>query len=272
MPTSLGTYLGNRQGTILGTDPDGDELAGIEAYLAQILFSWIRADYRAESGGKVTAFFDKVNAGVGARAIDTNHALSQGNSAFQPAASAPKAAWNNREVSVFDTARDRWMQSTLANTAWAFLSDGTGAQVWLVCAWADATTSAVALTTRTANAGLTLYRGIGTNSATIFQTNGPSVAINNVLNNNTPCYLSYKYKDGNSPEYVFSVKSIGIAGGQLTGSAASAGTPENSLILGFNTVANGFPGDFAEVIIANQVSATLETNVLRYLALRYLLV
>ena len=92
MTTSLGTYLGTRLGTELGTGSDeSTELQRLELYLAQNLFSWMRADYRTEAASKVTAFQDKVllpsQGGLAGNARDRPAA---------PSAASPSSATSGR--------------------------------------------------------------------------------------------------------------------------------------------------------------------------------
>lgn len=81
-----------------------------KSVLAQNPFSWLRADYRSESGGKVTAFGDRARPG---------HSMSQATSGSQVSSVVTDAGFNGREIARFLAGQS--YVSTLPASSWGFL-------------------------------------------------------------------------------------------------------------------------------------------------------
>lgn len=268
---ALGTYLGTLLGTDLGTfDDDATELAALELYLAQNLFSWMRPAV----GQSVASFADRVAPGVGARAIDANHAFVQATPANQVAAIAKNALMANREVALFAGSQN--YASTLAPASWK-THDGTGWAQW----FAYYPTSS-ALGVYTGNNGGTgapfmfWYQNGGTTAFDIENDTG-SIASDpghGALVTNTPTYRELTYIEGAAPEYSLYNKSVLIASGN------SASAPTSTVASATMQIGQRGDGSFklngavADVLFA-KVNATsiitLRAAVQRYLRLRYFL-
>lgn len=271
MTTILGTQLGTQLGTYLGTgEEDSAELQSLENYLSYNLFSWIRADYRAESGGKVTAFWDKVADGIGARAVDPSHALSQGSGALQVASVTASALINNREVGTF-TGAQRYV-STIAAANWP-IQDGTGWSVLLLLVpkQAGAVTESLLSTHTATTTGFNLYYA-GAGHAPdwgIYNVGGVRVsaaAAGGGLVPDAATYIRGSYAEGASPEILFSQGGVSVISANSTG-APTAGAPMNTLTLGaLISGAQAANFLFADMLVYKTASLA---NIQRYALLRY---
>lgn len=287
MSTELGTYLGTSLGTPLGTEGgDAGELAALEFYLARVLFSWIRADYRTlvDYGGgdvRVSAFPDKVELptaenGIApnARSVDANHAFSQATQANQAPAPAPNAALLGQLASQF--ASD-WYDSTLPAANWKFLHDGSGFESWHihVTGAANSTTFATfslnpvnvgihasyaaSLSPPTVSTGMTIGEGDGSNSQLLGQrlfTTGTAHCFNQI------------FATSRTPDMAVFDGAVSVVSGDAA--SPSSANPLATLRLGAST-SGTFPADyaFADLMIANKVDASLRAYAARYRLLRY---
>lgn len=255
------------------------ELATLEDYLAKNLYSWMRADYRTEVGGKVASFIDKVtlvgNVASNARTIDSSHALTQANPARQVAAVGLSASMNNRETASFVRATGNYYDSTIAD--WRFLHDGTGGEVWItVLPSADTNLQALYGTRAPAGVGITSARNSGGSQGQVMyvlKTGGvfnvasivPGAAPNNVAK-----YVDQKLKLSDTPNYVQRASTTVIDSGSITNSPMDSGINAAPLRLGSD---GGNHADmlWSDLLVTNNPSPTLLTNVQRYMFLRYAL-
>jgi hypothetical protein len=251
------------------------ELASLEAFFSANLYTWIRPDSRTEAAAKITQFNDKVNSGVGARAVNPAHALVQAVSGNQSAAAAPSAIARGQMAALFVAASTNYYDSNIPATNFKFLHDGTGGQVWLVMASSNQSARGDMVATRlaagAAETGFLLGTAITSATARAFAQNGASSAVDTgdlgTITTNTLTYLDFSYVESASPEYAFRQRTA-LLGSGLSAAAPSVAAPDITLRLGMS---GSFPAGatFADLLIANTVSATLLAKVQRYLLLRY---
>jgi hypothetical protein len=95
-------------------------VTGIDRELLSLKpYSWIRADYYATAGGKVTSMLDKAMPG---------HSLSQASAASQVPNPTPSAEFNNQPAFAFNGSTALYA-STLPKSGWSLLSDGSGSEI-----------------------------------------------------------------------------------------------------------------------------------------------
>lgn len=264
-------------GSLVPGLPASVELAALENYLARNLFSWIRADYRAESGGKVTAFWDKVvlesegAVAPNARSVDPAHAFSQVSGPNQVNAPTLSAAFGNREVVSFTGGGIRY-QSTLAAVNWSFWHSGTGSTHWIV--WApteNASTYSLLSTHTSASTGGNHYWTPTTTQRSCYSssTQIAPAAVSRTFALNTATWLRSSYQEGLSPEFSLSERATVIASG-ASSAAPTAGAPGNAMVIGnLNNGSQPAKALYADVLFASKVDVTLDAAVARYFLLRY---
>lgn len=251
------------------------ELAALELYLAQNLFSWMRADYRSEASGNVTAFFDKVMTvaqgatAPNARSVDPNHAFAQTTAANQVAAITPSVILGGREAAAFTSIQ--YYQSTIGITDWPFLHDGTGMQVVPVWASTDTAASTLWWTIQGTQTGAHQYTSGGGLVTQIF--NGATATINAVAGStptNTGVYNSVQFATSQNPDAIVTMgSSTPVFSGDVT-AGVSSGSASNTL--GIGARANGSVNSTAlisDLMFAKYTSAALLTAQRRYVYLRY---
>lgn len=250
------------------------ELVQLETYLSLNLFSWMRADTRVESGGKVTQFTDRVVASGGvapnARSVDPAHAFAQGNSAMQVVAITTNALVNNREVATFNNFP--LYDSTIAAANWK-AHDGTGWEIF--AAWVPKTTVGTQTLWSTRPATVLAEHG-----AMLQLSTGIRVAVANgaahtyetgvvgSLAVDAPTYCSFSYQESASPEVAFRQKTTTVSSGAsaVAPSASDGATMRIGGSTGGVALLNSLLMDCMWV---NRVDATLRAKVQRYFALRY---
>lgn len=274
--TPLGTWLGTSLGVPLGNDYEA-ELAQLESYLRYNLFSWMRADYRTEAGGKVTAFQDKVADGVGARAIDPAHAFAQGTSANQVVAVTTSANFAGREAAVFSGVE--WYDSTIPAANWKSGHDGVGLSIWATARRVGAGNMTLLATCRFgggAPPGMEIIALAGSDSRLTVKdaASGFPLLANAVLTNgcpvNTTCYVHTRYRTADNPDATVARSGgLSVSTDQLL--APSSANPEAPMRIGSRPPTADLPwnGSVAEVMFATNADAALRARVERYLLLRY---
>lgn len=275
----LGTFLGKSLGTTLGTDTAPTiTLAATETYLARNLFSWMRADYRTEAGGKVTQFNDKVQTvaegavAPNARSVDPAHAYAQASAPAQVAAITTDATLN-AEGAVFTGAE--FYDSTIAASNWTFVHNQSGStvvQIWVPKApasafdvpWSTAQTGA-------ANFGVDLYRDQATPTVLNFRVRGantnPVVSTGWTLNVATCMRVSVS--SAQSPGLqIFRNR---VSAGTSTMAAPVVVTAEAPFRIAASvvTAVNKSTMVLADMLIAKSVSAAMLEALDRYVSLRY---
>ena len=272
-PTALGTFLGSNLGTTLGWDSDASELAAPEASLSYSLFSWMGSDYYAISGGKVTSFWDKVAAGVGARAIDANHAFSQGTTGNQVVTPAADALFGNRLSAAFVVANNTYYDSSLSPTPWRFSHDGTGMYVYAICASTSTAASQVVTGTRTTSTGITLYRAQAGNVCNFYDGNVSTTVLGysgaSWVTNSAELWR-WGYRTADIPDSAMVRKgTLSNVSNQL--SAPASGDPQNTMRIGSDNFGNPFGGNMCDVMFVSggPLDSTLDANVKRYAYLKY---
>jgi hypothetical protein len=274
-----GKIFSHRLGTALGTWPDdvgggggGGELEALETYLSQNLFSWIRADTFTQSGGKITAFQDKVASGVGARAIDASHAYSQSTDA-QRWTPSTDAALDDKEVAVSSQLLGPYV-SSLAASHWACTEDGSGFESWTVCKFtALATIQALLQTSGTDSSGMNLVHSAGDLYLALFQAGADPLSytvIGPALATNTAYVVNVRHATASSPQRYGKVTGKTAVSGAYANAPASE-NPATTMLVGNNAaIPNiGLTGNFAETMITKTLSPTMQANVASYLLLRY---
>lgn len=231
---------------------------------------------RTEVGGKITQFVERVNAGVGIRAITDAHVLSQATSGKQSVAAAASANFNGQLTAQFVRANAVWYDSNAPASAWRCASDGTGFRLWLVMRPTSNTGAQVAVGTRgTSGTGLTIVRGSGIAERTSFYVlNGGTFVVQSDVNTpawtvNVATWMQFAYSVADTPDWSDLNKTTAIGSGNQS-SSPSAGDPSNTLRLGSDG-ANHSDMEFADLLIANSTSAVLQAKVQRYIQLAYAL-
>lgn len=245
------------------------EIGRLVYYLARNQFSWIRADYRTEAAGKVTQFLDKVAlvsegaVAPNARSIDAAHAMSQITSGLQVAAVTTNSSFNNKEVAAF-TGGQRYLSSF--SSQWQFEYDGTGAEHWIV---ASQTTASTGMMLSWGTNGVPPEMYLTASPTFQYELYGGAFAIPNVPVG-TPFVFNGRNQEGASPEVYLKTTGNTAVTGSRTGSSPPA--PTSARVLGATSV-GGFAMNarVADIMVANRLDSTLETNVARYIQLRYAL-
>lgn len=187
-------------------------------------FSWIRSDYYSSSGGKVTAFLDKVLPG---------HSLTQGTSANQVAEPSADSLMLNQAVVSF--AGNQYYSSSLPIAAWTFMHSGSGVDAILVLRVVSSN-SGVLLSTRSGSTGFTLYTGASARGA--YVGNGASNVVNHtaypISPSNTTSYFRLMYNSSTTPQWRHYDKFFTLGSGAQS-TAPSSGLAEATLRLGANT-------------------------------------
>lgn len=257
---------------------DQTELEQIEDLLSKQLFSWMRADYRSEAGGKVTAFGEKVKLVsegalyANARSVDAAHSFAQATAGNQVASIAPSALFNGKDAATF--AGGQWYTSTLPLANWRFLHDGSGCEVCMICAPTIAGTHGL-FATLTTNPGVLMYANASgnlvgqVNNAAGALWTSPAMSAASVMPVNSATAIGYAYKEGSTPEGSLYRKGASLFG-RDTDAAPSSSNPNGSLTIGAQHT-GGFPmtGLVCDLLVANRVDATLHAALYRYAALRY---
>jgi hypothetical protein len=262
-------------GTQLGTDlADQAELASLELYLAQNLWSWKRSDACAVADGKVTAFYDKVLLAsegalyTNARSVHAGHAWAQSNGPDQVLAPVSSPIFNSKEAIEYDGLTQLYV-STLPASAWSFTADNL--DMFLVSS--PGSTSSGVLVETFARPGVTngssIYRtGSSVQTAVCRATGGiaaPASAIPGALLD-VADVIELRVDSGNTPNIQLTYK-----GTTTTAALAGAyGTATQSMVVG-NASTGVIPerGREADLLIANRQDATLRTKIKRYILLRY---
>jgi len=254
------------------------ELARLEHYNARVLFTWLRPDYRAESGGKITSLGDKVAlvaegaVAPNARSVVPSHMFSQISGTNQTASPSLDASLNNRETAVF-TGAQRY-SSTLAPADIAFSHDGSPFSVLMVFIPKNAAAAQFYFGNTHSDTvrGTYLWHNAAAAQARVTKTGGPASPLadagNIVLN--TPTYLYFAHSAG-SPNYEARLKGVAGTSGLYT-STPDAGASLRTWTLGDALAGGSGFGSamaFADLLIANTRSAVVSAAALRYVARRY---
>lgn len=246
------------------------ELAQLEEYLARNLFSWMRADYRTEAGGKVTAFQDKVADGVGARAIDPAHAFSQSTGGLQVNAVTTSALINGREVGTF-TAAQRYA-STIPAVNWP-IQDGTGWSMLLIFVPKETglVTHSLLSTHTSATTGFNLYYTGASHTPDwgVYNNSGSDLSpapSGGGLVPDVATFLRARYMEGDTPEMLLQSGASAVISGAST-TLPTSGAPQNTLTLG--ALSNGIQAAnflFADLLVYKTAPFAA---IQRYALLRY---
>lgn len=249
--------------------------AVIEAQLSTVLYSWIRADTRTESGGKVTQFNDRVAPGTGIRAITAAHALTQAVVGQQAVTPTATATLGNQLAANLVRASAVYYDSNSPASSWRCMHDGTGMEFWLVNQPTSDTGVQVTLATRNAGTGINLIRNAGgvVGQTSLYNLNGGSFVIQVDVGaagwaNGAGTYRSARYATADTPDYTVTSRAVTIASGNEL-SAPAAGDPAIALRLGSDG-ANHADMMFADLLIYKGApSATVRALVARYILSRY---
>ena len=258
------------------------ELAALELYLARNLFSWMRADYRTEGGGKVTAFQDKVllpsQGGLAgnARSIDPNHAFAQTTGANQVAAIATSSTWGGKEVASF--AGGQMYDSTLAAANWAFENSGLGGSaVFIHRLLSTAAAQILASSTNSTSSNGAIWYAVNAPTQQLFQVfrNGGGIVFNRAFGATTllPTYLITTFRTATTPDFSAYAKAALVDSGDA-GNTPDTGSPLFTMRIGAQTGSgvSGFAGELADAMFLNAEMTSLQrANVARYALLRYLM-
>jgi len=259
------------------------ELFLLEQYLARNLFSWMRADYRTEAGGKVTAFQDKVAlesegaVAPNARSVDPNHAFAQASGPNQSPAAAASALFNNQVV-ITNPSESLFYKSTIASSNWKYHSHShaiyTAARTTAGIACVIHSTANELPTNHGIYYPLRQSAGISTNTATGRILNG--TATYHANNNgdvgsaplNTARVYAWKYTLNTDLAILSAIpKTVAV-----TGTASSSNPTGGPMaLLGDSAFGGvGLIGDWADTLFFNRaVTVAEDALILRYFFLRY---
>jgi hypothetical protein len=236
-------------GAVSGTP----ELARHELYWSEHLFSWFRADYRAESGGKVTAIGDKVALPGGAvapnaRSISTSHVLSQANALYQFAAPSPHASFGGRLA--LSTSTTHLYTSSIAPINWGFLSDGiSGGQIIFIGRPTVDGRYYWATTSGPFNPGAAMYTTA--QKLGVFSMANGGYAVNTSGGDallNVASYASWKLKSADTPQYqIRSKRAVGASG--AVANAPATGLPSPLCLFARADFAGPFQGQWVEALV-----------------------
>lgn len=220
-------------------------------------FSWIRADSFTSSGGKVTAFLDKVLPG---------HSMTQGTVANQVADPTVDATLNGQLSAVF--AGGQRYASSLASASWSVLHDSLGVSSQTVFT-PISTTNGLLWTTRNnavaaeigaslTRSGGQLGRGIGNGTATqpvAFATGGSAP-------NNSAVKARIFHGASQTPDFVFSANGVNITSVDYAAAPVST-APTYTLQLGARQDGTGaITANFADFLVFSRLLTAAETAVL----------
>lgn len=241
-------------------------------------FSWIRGDYYAVSGGKVTAILDKVH---------PTNTFAQGTAANQVLEPTAESLVNNRPVFRFLAASTTYYTSSLAASEWKFLHDGTGCTVLTVGILRSTSTAPhVILSTGDGSTGangrgfyFTWYHGPGPLHVLIIGT-GSGRIVNDQTSvgpgNANPAHYVTRYKESEAPAEWLNTKYEGGASTGNTGNSAlapSSSDPSSTLVIGrrFDGALASANADIAEIVFFNRFLSAAEISdvALPYLYGRY---
>jgi hypothetical protein len=227
-------------------------------------FSWIRADYYATAGGKVTAFLDKVLPG---------HSMAQGTLAAQVAVPAPDVSFKGRQVAQFAGAQ--WYDSSLPPAAWSFFHDGSGMEYFVVNA--PGTTNGWLLGTITGSsfangmvcfqtAGVSVFRmQIYDGTAPVFSADTSPVPVPG-----EPTYLDGSYRHADAVKWQKYLRSTLIGSAGSTNRPPGVGAPGKTLRMGSGQGDTFSTAKIADVIMFKRVLPTAERQLMReYMASAY---
>jgi hypothetical protein len=102
--------------------------------------NWFRADYYAESAGKIAAFLDK---------MQPSHALSQASVTNQTPTSTITSSFNDKPVATFTAGQ--FYDSSWPASNWRFFQDGTGVEIFFVYTPTVSTPNSIYCGTRAGN-------------------------------------------------------------------------------------------------------------------------
>lgn len=223
-------------------------------------FSWIRADNFTSSGGKVTAFLDKVLPG---------HSMTQATVANQVNDPTADAALGGQLSAAFVGTTQRYV-SPLPPAAWTLLHNSAPHEILVpFVPTAGGGANRVIVTTRATVTGFTIYQNATPNAAWLMY-NGPTpilFAESGGLSAGTPTYIDDSF-DGTT--WSHRLRGTLQQSGTLTG-AVDPAAPEASLTLGTNS-AGGQPGSFrfTDLLVFNYELSAASRDVARaYLNSRY---
>jgi hypothetical protein len=250
-------------------------LAQVDAYLSQTMFSRMRPTL----GQSTATFPDIVGAGVGARAIVTNHAYDQASGALQPSVSLV-AELNNQPAAVYAGAT-KTIASTLPKTNWRQAQNGTGFKAWVVCSNQIVTGFAPYFATASLSgplngAGVCLFRQ-APDSVRAILSDGATTYGDTSTVGTAPVgvgqVLSLEYNSSLTNKLVLKRNGVSLYAASPTLDTPSNTDPFSTMTLGATGGSNG--GDFSigEVLFYfGTPSAALNAAVSQYLLLRYNLV
>jgi hypothetical protein len=272
-------YLLRRQNARAASGSIGsDPLSGIVDFLANNAFAWVQTANRIEAAGKVTSFPDNVAPGVGAKALDPNHAFTQSNGAGQIAAITRVAAYNNQEVATWVKAVNTFYVSTLAPSAWTVWHSGVGGYVLIIASSTTVSGNDVAASSRSSTTGITFYRS-NPNYIAYYASNGTTSVVappsaGGTVPSGVPRLWRAGYVVANTPDSAVFVNGVQSGAGMDQQSAPTASDPQSSMIIGGDTVSTDtFGGNIADwfFVKASSNIALIEQNVLQYARLKYLM-
>lgn len=250
-------------------------IEALEDYLAQNLWSWFRADRYAETLGLVTALIDKVDDGVGARAIDPSHMLSQA-IALNQSAHSTATELGGKDVIELRSSNSAHYVSTLTAADWALGHDGTGFLVKLVLVPRSTANNQWYVSTGVFTAsdqgfllcaqGDPYYRVYISSDVNFVYASG---ATGDTVVADEARMMGVSYNEASSPEILFTNNSmLKDFGDSLV--APYSGAASYSLQLN----GSGFSGrygnwDFADLLIASTDNTELVAAINEYASLRY---
>lgn len=230
-------------------------------------FAWFRADSFTESGGKVTAFIDKMNAA---------NSLSQATPAKQVNSPTADAAMANASTATFNGAVDTFSYlSNLPASSWTFMHNGLGADTF--CAYVPVTPSgssvavwstySVSATGPGARFTTTTGNTFGLNSGATTYGNTTNAATNT---DGVGTYAEWYFKQADAPNNQTWTKAVAGATNAFV-TVPSAAAPAHGLTLGANG-GLGVSMRFADLLIFNRtITAPERATIQAYMLERYAL-
>jgi len=227
--------------------------------------NWIRAQESVDSAGFATAFNDKAMPG---------HQLVQGTPALQLFSPVPDPLFNNKPTLNFQGGGQMY-DSTLPPSAWQFLHDGTGAELFFVATLTANSSVTVSLTTRVGGNGITIIHANTSTSPFLYLQSGPgsvqasSATGTGVWPLNTGTYISHSIKSSAPfPITQWNESSVGLAM-QPAAPFVTGLDAEIALRLGY-AASNAPRMKWAEVLIFNRALTEIERQTVReYIQDRY---
>lgn len=254
---------------------DEQTLYGLEGdVLALAPYSFIESDGYAVDGatGKVAHFYDKVHPGTGVRAIAATHKVVQATGSKQVPIPSALAAFKNRPVAAFASAGASVYISDAAASAWQFLHDGTGGDVYAVWSANGVVTTEYMHGTwggglghgwQLARVAAALYPLVYSTGVAINTNNASTIVAG------TGHVLRANYSESQSPELLARV-ALGATGTGNTTLPPTASASVVSMCVGRNGTSSYYNGKFAALLIFNRIlSAAEDVTVREYFKSKY---